>query len=294
MKTDLDHLPEQKQHYVKAIRDAILNDFERLIDSATGKKKLSNIKQIILFGSYTNGTYVDDPANGYISDYDILVILNNDLLVEEYELWRNIEEKTERRVHSPVKLIIHTAAEIGQWLSEGQYFFNDIQKEGIYLFSSNGKELPEPKELTNEERRPIAEKHFKQWINNANGFWGHYNLDMSNQQYSLDAFSLHQATERYYNTLLLTVTNYRPKTHSLQHLHSLALQYAPEIAAVFPRDNKFNRRSFSRLQRAYVDARYSEHYEITEEELNWLSEQVDLLKQIIEQHCLHHIAGLLD
>ncbi len=65
---------------------------------------------------------MDDPANGYISDYDILVILNNDLLVEEYELWRNIEEKTERRVHSPVKLIIHTAAEIGQWVKRRSIF----------------------------------------------------------------------------------------------------------------------------------------------------------------------------
>ncbi len=292
MKTALDHLPEQKQQYVKAIRDIILNDVEQLIEKSTGKKQLSKIKHIILFGSYAKGTYVDDPTNGYISDYDILVTLNNGNLIDEYELWRNIEEKADRRVHSPVKLIVHTAAELGQWLSEGQYFFSDIQREGIYLYNSNGKGLPEPKNLSNEELKPIAEKHFAQWFQNAESFLRHFGYAMNDKDFKKSAFELHQATERYYHTLLLTLTNYRPKTHDLKRLHLLTIQYAPKIEAIFPQNTKFNRRSFSRLQRAYIDARYSENYEVTEEELNWLAEQTEQLKQTVEKHCLTHIASL--
>jgi uncharacterized protein len=292
IRTDLDHLPEQKQHYVTAIRDLILNDFDQLTEFTTGKKRLNKIRHIILFGSYAKGTYVDDPANGYISDYDILVTLNRKDLIEEYELWRNIEDKAERRVKSPVSLIIHTMDEVGKWLDEGQYFFSDIQKEGIYLYCSNGKELSEPKNLTNAERKRIAEKHFEQCFFDAGEFFVDYQSCLNRGNFKKAAFELHQATERYYNTLLLVRSNYRPKTHNLKRLHPLAIQYAQEIDSIFPQDSRFHRRCFSLLKRAYVDARYSEHFKIAEEELIWLADQVNQLKQIVEQACTDHINNL--
>ena len=293
IRTDLDHLPEDKQRKVKAIRDVILNEFDRLIDAVTGKKKQSKIKHIVLFGSYAKGGYVDDPANGYISDYDILITLNNDDLLEEYPLWSNIEDKADRRAYSPVNLIIHTMDDVCKRLSEGQYFFSDIQQDGIYLYSYDGKGLPEPKNLTNAERKPIAEKHFKQWFDNANEFFETYESVRERGVLKQAAFQLHQATERYYDALLLVLTNYIPKTHNLKRLHPLAIEYAKEVETVFPQDSRFKRRCFDRLKRAYVDARYSEHYAITEEELNWLAEQVTELKQIVETVCKNHINSLV-
>ncbi len=50
-------------------------------------------------------------------------------------------------------------------------------------------------------------------------------------------------------------------------------------------DNKFHRRSFRRLQRAYIDARYSEHYEITEEELDYLEMEVQRLRDLTAKVC---------
>ena len=294
MKTDLDHLPENKQRYVMSIRDLILDEVERFVDAGgkNGKRQLNKIKYIILFGSYCRGTYVDDPDNGYVSDYDILVVMNRNELIEEYDLWRNIEEKAERRVHSPVTLIIHTMSDVGQRLSEGQYFFSDIQKEGICLYGLNNQGLPTPKTLTDAERKPIAEEHFGDAFQSANGFLDTFNYVKGQGRLKESAFLLHQATERYYNTLLLVVSNYRPKIHAIDRLHSMAANYAPDVQCVFGRDNRFKKRSFSRLKRAYVDARYSKHYEITEEELEWLTGQVEQLRQIVEQHCLDHIASL--
>jgi hypothetical protein len=34
------------------------------------------------------------------------------------------------------------------------------------------------------------------------------------------------------------------------------------------------------LKQAYIDARYSEHYEITREELEWLAERVRILQTL--------------
>jgi uncharacterized protein len=292
MKTDLDHLPERKQRYVNAISDLIVNNVCQLTEYATGKKKLSKITHIILFGSYAKGEFTDDPEHGYTSDYDILVVLNNEFLIEEYGLWNNIQDKAERRVHSPVSLIVHTSSEVSKWLEEGQYFFSDIQQEGIYLYCSTGKPLPEPKKLTNEERRPIAESHYKQWFESANKFYRIYEFCRTDNDLNISAFQLHQSTERYYNAVLLVLSNYRPKTHDLKQLQSMAIEYAKEIETIFPQDTRFKRRSLERLKRAYVEARYSEHYVITGEELDWLADQVSGLKSLVEATCKTHIDSL--
>jgi predicted transcriptional regulator len=45
------------------------------------------------------------------------------------------------------------------------------------------------------------------------------------------------------------------------------------------------RRRFELLSRAYVEARYSSKYKITIEELEWLTERVKNLQQLVEQIC---------
>jgi uncharacterized protein len=294
IKTYLDHLPEKKQHELAAIRDVILNSVDDAVQLSEVKKKDYKVIHIILFGSHAKGGYVDDPASGYISDYDILVVVNVPDMVNDTTLWRRIEDKVERHVKSPTNFIIHTAAEVDVWLREGQYFFSDIQSEGIYLYNRkpNGKGLPEPKHLTNQERKPIAEKHFEQWFTSANNFFEGYGFYIGKGFLKEAAFQLHQTTERYFATLLLVASNYRPKTHNLKLLRSIAIQLDIRMASIFPQDTRYSRRCFDLLKRAYIDSRYSEHYKVTEEELSWLADQVMLLKQEVESICVAHIEAL--
>ncbi|WP_370738789.1 HEPN domain-containing protein [Vibrio quintilis] len=89
------------------------------------------------------------------------------------------------------------------------------------------------------------------------------------------AFELHQATEHLYACALLTCTNYLAKSHNIEKLSKLCAQIDPEFKTIFPLDNKFHRRCFRRLQRAYIEARYSEHVEITGQELDYLAGEVE-------------------
>ena len=103
---------------------------------------------------------------------------------------------------------------------------------------------------------------------------------------------LHQAVERLYACLLLVETNYSPSTHSIKFLRSLAEQIDPELIAVWPRETKHDRRLFELLKRAYVDARYSEHYAITAEELVWLGERAEILRTLVETRSREKIEQL--
>ncbi len=294
IKTSLDHLPERKQNIITEIRRLTLNEVDAYAESKSGKRQ-GQVVWLVLFGSYARGDYVENHVNGYISDYDILVAVNGRELADDLRLWHGIEDKVDRITKAPLNLIVHTHEEVIQWLSEGHYFFSDIRKDGVYLYTRSGKGLPEPKNLTKAERLVIAKQHFEQWYSLACDFLDGYEFHLSKQKLKLAAFNLHQSTERFYACLLLVFSNYRPRTHNLKNLRNMAIDATlPNLALtnIFPRDNKFYRRCFELLKRAYIDSRYSEHYKITEEELSWIAEQLEQLKAFVKTICDDHIASL--
>ncbi|WNJ95875.1 HEPN domain-containing protein [Vibrio ruber] len=291
MKTALDHLPERKQQELHTITTVLRDTLDDFLRSKNGSKAEFRILKIILFGSHAKGTWVSDRPNGYISDYDILVIVNRSSLVEEYAVWHSAEEQIARRVNSaPLGLIVHTLNEVHQQLQQGHYFFKDIREQGIELFSADKRELPIPGNLSEAERIAIASKHYSIWFENAIQFFSISQDLLVRNWLSNSAFQLHQAAERLFACTLLVCTNYLPKTHNIESLRSMCAQQDPAFAELFPMENKFHRRSFQRLKRAYIDARYSEHYEITAEELTYLQSEVDKLREMTERVCRGRIA----
>lgn len=72
-------------------------------------------------------------------------------------------------------------------------------------------------------------------------------------------------------------------------LRSQCEQADQRLIAAWPRETKFERRCFELLRQAYVNARYSQHYAITDEELAWLGQRVRLLQGLVEQICLERL-----
>ncbi|MEJ2045735.1 MAG: HEPN domain-containing protein [Reinekea sp.] len=290
--TDLSHLPEGKQRTIGEIRRLILNEVEQ---RAELKQNECYLVWLVLFGSYARGTYVENPVNGYLSDYDILVAVHGRKLEEDLRFWHQLEEKLDRLTRAPINLIVHSHEDISQWLGEGQYFFSDIREQGIYLYSRNPKGMPQAKNLTKAEWLPIAKKHYAQWFASAEEFVGYFEVGIKKKQLKSASFLLHQATERYLTCALLVLSNYRPHSHNLKMLrHLLIDRTSPDspFLDIFAGQDRFQRRSFARLKRAYVDARYSEHFEITEEEIYWLSGEVNRLSEVVKMVCEAGIAGL--
>jgi HEPN domain-containing protein len=106
------------------------------------------------------------------------------------------------------------------------------------------------------------------------------------------AFLLHQAIEHSYATLLLTLTNYSPPSHNLKHLRQLAEDRNQLLVDVWPRDRQRYNAWFNVINEAYVKARYSDHYEISQEALDWLAERVGGLIAEVELICKDHLERL--
>jgi uncharacterized protein len=127
----------------------------------------------------------------------------------------------------------------------------------------------------------------------AQSFYKNYKFNFSEKELSMAAFMLHQTTERLYTAILLVFTRYKPKSHDLLVLRKFANTIDPELAMVFPLDNTENKHLFKLLRNAYVDARYKPGYVITEGELARLAEQVNKLKDMVENLCLAKIASFI-
>lgn len=161
----------------------------------------------------------------------------------------------------------------------------------MVLYEAAGFPLASPKALEPEEARNQARRHFEHWFPSAAYCPKQAETAIKDIQPKHAAFDLHQAAERLYHCVLLVVALYSPKSHKLKFLRSQAERIAPQLIDIWPRDSRFAKRSFTRLDRAYVDARYSLAYEITREELAWLVDRVRILQEAVAAICADRLDG---
>lgn len=124
MKSDLDHLPQSKQQELAVIQRTLLDEFEAAIGTATQPhKRNGKVYKIILFGSFARDDWVDEPENGYQSDYDLLVVVSHRDLTEIADYWYVAEDKILRdpAIARPVNIIVHSLDEVNQALLRGEY-----------------------------------------------------------------------------------------------------------------------------------------------------------------------------
>jgi predicted nucleotidyltransferase/HEPN domain-containing protein len=298
MKTSLDHLPAGKRAELARVQEILFEEFRAaLADHPLKARKPAEILKIVLFGSYARGGWVDEPKskpNRYQSDFDLLVVVSHKDLADAETYWFAAEERVTRHAldGTPVSFIVHSLGEVNESLERGEYFFVDIIKDGIALYEKPGHPFRKPRPLTPAAALAEAERAYAHWFPMAVGFVRHFELATSEGDLKLAAFLLHQAAERFYVAYILTQTLYRPKTHNLKHLRSLAEGADARFLEVWPPGAPGGRRAFARLKAAYVDARYSEHYEIEREELVWLGERVGVLRDLVKALCEERIAAL--
>lgn len=296
MKTSLEHLPERKQRELARVVGIIQEEFADLVErSKSDAKKDGRIFKIILFGSYARGNWVDEPhtSKGYRSDFDILVIVSNKELADP-KYWDKATDRLmwDKEIETPVGLIVHGAREISNFLHDGQYFFVDLAREGVVLYEFDDRPLAEAKPLSPSDALRVAEEHFSRHFPDARDFADVAKYLVTKGNLNLAAFNLHQAVETAYNCYLLTLTNYSPASHNLKFLRGLSEGRDHRLIDIWPRDRQRFTTWYNILNEAYVKARYSKRFEVSEEALTWLQERTAELHKLVETLCREHIEKL--
>lgn len=167
----------------------------------------------------------------------------------------------ESSIETPVSFIVDSRREVNTYLKEGQYFFSDIRKEGIVLYELDDESLPEPEPLSPADRLRVAKEHFDHRFRAASKFY-------KGAMFFLGEGDLNEAA-------------------FLMHVIGECEQHAGigRLIEAFPRDQHRERAWLNTLNEAYVKARYSEHFEITDEALSWLGERTAELLKLVKIGC---------
>lgn len=83
---------------------------------------------------------------------------------------------------------------------------------------------------------------------------------------------------------------YRIVSHSINFLRSLAEDVDKPLIEAWPSEQPLDKRRFETLKGAYVEARYSDQYGISAEDLDALSDCAHLLGDLVVQACEARIA----
>ena len=279
-------MKKRPKHLPKSKRD----ELDHLVEAIRARH---DVEMIILFGSHARGDWVEDEYEEdhityeYRSDFDVLIVTADKSTERDVTFDNDLKQALEPEEDGTrVNYIAHTIQHVNQMLAERRYFFMDILKEGYLLYDSGHYKLARPpKELPPEVMLRHAEEYFEDWMESAEEFSDTAQMTMDKNRLKLAAFLLHQATERYITCLLLVHTGYRPKEHDLEKLFRMAAGYDPRFATVFDKQREEDKHLFDLLRRAYVDARYSKRYAITEAELKAIAGRVENLKELTAEVC---------
>ena len=288
----LDYLPEHKRRELEFVVKVLFDTFDDAVKTKLSpKRKSGQILKVILFGSMARGDWIDDKLSGYKSDFDLLVVVNSHTFTDLHEYWHPADERFVREftvthnIDTPVNFIVHDLADVNDQLARGRPFFSDIARDGIMLYEAPGHPLARPKALTPDEVAAEARGYYEQWAANADNLLDLANGALAKGYAKQAAFLLHQTTESLYHCVLLVLTLYSPKSHRITMLRSQAEALDDRLKAIWPSDSKLHRQAFDRLRRAYVEARYSAEYSVSDEELAWLVERVTRLQEIVGTIC---------
>lgn len=302
MKTKLINLAPDQIEYIDKVKRIIVSDM---------LKSNKNLVYVILFGSYARGDWVYeegyDEDNGhnysYVSDLDILIITEKEC--KDYgKVLTQIERKLPKVIpfttsgqYPPVSMIAHTIEHVNEMLEDNSYFFNDIKKEGVLLYDSGKYKLANAKKFTPQERKQKAIDSYNKFFGKAKEFLK-TSIDLSSLsdssfQKNIRAFMLHQACENAFVAVNLVFKDQRKKLHDLEKLQKEAASAEPEFLHSFPKETERDKHIFKLILKAYIDARYKDSYQVSEEELAEMTIMVENFHKLTDRLCIKKIDSFI-
>ena len=291
-RTDMEHLPWSIRQELHRVTAMLFEAFAETIKGRLSEQyRTGRIVMLILHGPD------DRPDTSQVAlgqALRLLAIVNHPKLARRASDWRQVRDRLRRawehgEIAHPVRLSVESLERVNGALAEGIPHFVTIATEGIALHAMEGLKLKTPRQLPASERRALGLLHYERWHKRAGDFLLGAAFYRSRCNAAMSALLLHQACEHLYQCILWTLKLHGPRTHALDELRELAEALDTQLVEAWPRDTPFERRTFSCIRRAYVEARYGERYRIGDDELAWAMERITTLHALVARICLKAI-----
>lgn len=281
LKQILSHLPAER-----------ISDLEQIVQKIVDTHR---VDIIVLFGSFARGDFKTErgATQGKKSDFDILIVTEDNARKKQVVAkLRNAFKDME----IVVQTLVVTIGVVNKALEENQYFYSDIKKEGIELFNSGRYDFASFKGLTATRRREIAEYDFKEWFEQAKGFWEDFEhnygkIDRDNLYLRKCSFHLQQCIEMCYTAIEMVFSDYNPHEHNLFVLRDRCVRFHKRLKGVFNYEDETQAKLFDQLNYAYIGGRYRNEVEfpVDMEKIGFWKQETEAFLKLTEEICSERI-----
>ncbi|TAM95626.1 MAG: HEPN domain-containing protein [Chitinophagaceae bacterium] len=230
--------------------------------------KLICPEKIFLLGSYEN----EQDKRMF---YDLLIIITGSAN-RPYNEYNVIIEHIGMKVYPVTGTFVKTN-DLHKRMAAGHIYFSRVCRSENLLYDDGAHQLPVPDTIPVDDIIARSEKDFNNGLQRAKFFLEGANLYSERKEKELAAFMLHQAAELTYRAISKSLTDHELFSHDLSSLRRECRRCAPCIAQIFPGNSEEEKRLLSLLQKAYVNTRYKDNYEISECDLTTLLRRIERL-----------------
>ncbi|OHC93594.1 MAG: nucleotidyltransferase [Sphingomonadales bacterium RIFCSPLOWO2_12_FULL_63_15] len=293
LRTDADHLPASIREELLHVATLLFEVFEETTKGRLSQQyRAGRILTLILHGPHAEKDW-DQVVPG--EAFRLLAVVNHPRLARSERDWRVVRDRLRRawefgEITRPVRLTIESLERVNGALAEGVPHFVTIAEQGIALHQMEGLRLRAPHHLPVRDRTIRGVAEYLRWHRGGREFLAGATFYRDRGNAAMAALLLHQACEHLYQCVLWSLTLHGPRTHALDELREAAEALDTRLCSAWPRENRFERRAFGCIRRAYVEARYGRSYRISPQELAWAFARVGILAERVACVCADHQA----
>ena len=182
-------------------------------------------------------------------------------------------------MHSLFHYAVCTADVLAQHLINGDLFYSTLCIPCNLVYDCGARILPLPMMHRARHIQEKASHDFMAGFNRALAFLNGAAFHQANEEHAMAAFMLHQAAEQCMRAMLLSVLGQDVKTHTLADLKQVLKKYGLAVNALSCAPTEREQYLFDRLEKAYVCARYTDCFEITQDDIFQLHPKIKSLLQ---------------
>lgn len=268
---------------LKTLTEFILSkiDTEKIICFGS---TVSSIKNNSCFAADTK--YIKSKLNSYY----LLVVPKATECIADITIQQKLEEKM--KLTASVTVLVHRMEEINKALQSGSSFFTTLYRKGILLHDNEAEPFVFPSSGEEISRRITRREEFwKRWFLLSENFLKGAHFYCREKDNNLAVFMLNQTLQHCYSGMLRVLTGYRSNSNSLRRLLKLIENILPD-ASFSEKHTPENARLSGLLMKGFSDARYSDKFNITTEELGMLMNKIEKILKEGNTACIDHLKNL--
>ena len=173
---------------------------------------------------------------------------------------------------------LHKSAEMNKYLVSGHPLYCFLCTPASLVYNSRKSSFPETPQNISEELKAKVNSDFEPGMSRAASFLDGARTYADKGETSVAAFMIQQSVELAFRAVILALSGYDARVHSIKELKKQCRRVAPALNQLLPGGSHQEERLLALLEKAYLNGRYADNFEIDVPDLKLLLERAEIMQ----------------